>query len=584
MIQYPKQEHVTLPSVEMWGTNMNILKDPPKSVWTRQINKVNETSEITRMIGEDNGDRIAEMIKVYPRGINPMVSVSYSNYGTNGGQNRNVTGAGMFGSNKSCRDGRSAYLGQAKLPYPAVKDGAFRPPVWRQEDLLPLSRLPRTNTSAWTTPGFVNYAKGTSCSKPEKLRQVIEEPVRHSVRPTKIITIQKPLVEPFEVRQVIKNPIFTSVVSVKRGADRAEHVNSDVNGKTKKILEGDIATNKSAQRQVERVVQDVNPERYTAPVRYSEVKSRTTRMVALAMQQSKGKQRAIGEVKNIPVSSRRIKQGAKLLNPGKVGKQRGLQNITYQNVTAVKALPGTLSAPRSEKGHHRQVTEREYIGVEARKSMTEGAVPRRPVKGRPRGINNKDYFNVEAPRTRRTAQTVKPGKLGKTHTVKVVYSNVTANKGTRLSVPFKEAKHSRTAIQEAIHTSASSGINRPNAQPLTDNAKIKLDRSIPRYQASSGKITTRFRQDHEGPAVQDLERKIPLRQATTNSGHAGLGIDSYTNQKRGANIRPTLRTNAGFEGRATVPMQTGDQRGPTLNNRGKSRLLQMAHQEKVSRW
>ena len=70
MIQYPKQEHVTLPSVESWGTNMNILRDPPKAVWTRRIDKVSQTQEITRLIGEDNGDRICEMIKVYPRGIN----------------------------------------------------------------------------------------------------------------------------------------------------------------------------------------------------------------------------------------------------------------------------------------------------------------------------------------------------------------------------------------------------------------------------------------------------------------------------------------------------------------------------------
>ena len=142
MIQYPKQEHTTLPSVEMWGTNMNILKDPPKALFTRRIDKVGSTQEITRMIGEDSGDRICEMIKVYPRGINPMVSVSYSNYGTNGGQNRQTTNAGTWGSNKSCNDGRSAYLGQAKLPIPLMDNGSFRPPVLRQEDLLPLSRLP----------------------------------------------------------------------------------------------------------------------------------------------------------------------------------------------------------------------------------------------------------------------------------------------------------------------------------------------------------------------------------------------------------------------------------------------------------
>ena len=47
---------VTLPSVESWGTNMNILKDPPKSVHTRKIDKVGETSAITTSIDE-SGDR-----------------------------------------------------------------------------------------------------------------------------------------------------------------------------------------------------------------------------------------------------------------------------------------------------------------------------------------------------------------------------------------------------------------------------------------------------------------------------------------------------------------------------------------------
>lgn len=93
MIQYPKQTHITLPSVESWGTNMNIQRDPPKALWTRKIDKVSQTQEITRMIGEGSGDRICEMIKVYPRGINPHVAVSYSNYGTNGGQNRQTTNA-----------------------------------------------------------------------------------------------------------------------------------------------------------------------------------------------------------------------------------------------------------------------------------------------------------------------------------------------------------------------------------------------------------------------------------------------------------------------------------------------------------
>ena len=75
----------TLPSVESWGTNMNILKDPPKGLYTRRIDKVGDTQEITIDI-DGAGDRICEMINVYGRGINQMVGVNYGNNGTNGGR------------------------------------------------------------------------------------------------------------------------------------------------------------------------------------------------------------------------------------------------------------------------------------------------------------------------------------------------------------------------------------------------------------------------------------------------------------------------------------------------------------------
>ena len=34
----------TLPSVDSWGQNNNILRDPPKSIHTRRIDKVGQTS------------------------------------------------------------------------------------------------------------------------------------------------------------------------------------------------------------------------------------------------------------------------------------------------------------------------------------------------------------------------------------------------------------------------------------------------------------------------------------------------------------------------------------------------------------
>ena len=135
---------IGLPSVDSWGTNMHILRDPPKSITTRRIDKVGETSSITQMIDDSDG-RSSEAIQVYARGVNPFVSVSYNNYGNNGGQ----TYGGIT------EGGRQS----AKLPYRIMRDGAFRPPVLLQEDLLPLSRMPRSLTSAYSNSGFTAAAK-----------------------------------------------------------------------------------------------------------------------------------------------------------------------------------------------------------------------------------------------------------------------------------------------------------------------------------------------------------------------------------------------------------------------------------------
>ena len=75
LINYGKS---TLPSVDSWGTNMHIIKDPLKSIMTRRKDKVGQDNIITDTIDE-SGSRINEAISHYARGVNPCVSVSYSN-------------------------------------------------------------------------------------------------------------------------------------------------------------------------------------------------------------------------------------------------------------------------------------------------------------------------------------------------------------------------------------------------------------------------------------------------------------------------------------------------------------------------
>ena len=74
---------ITLPSVEAGLGSMNMLRDPPKSIHTSRNDRVGQTSSITEMVDESQ-NRACEAINVYARGVNPSVSVSYSNYGNNG--------------------------------------------------------------------------------------------------------------------------------------------------------------------------------------------------------------------------------------------------------------------------------------------------------------------------------------------------------------------------------------------------------------------------------------------------------------------------------------------------------------------
>jgi len=196
---------VNLPSVESWGTNMNILKDPPKSITTRRKNKVGETSFITQMIDESDG-RTSEAIQVYARGVNPFVSVSYDNVGNNGGR----TYGGIIDGG-----GRSA-----KLPHRIMQDGAFRPPIMLQQDLLPLSRLPRTLTNAFSNAGFADFSrKLRTCGTDENTKEVKKNTLKTSVRPTAVYRIEKQAEKPFEIKYAIQPSIKNSVSSGIRTMD-----------------------------------------------------------------------------------------------------------------------------------------------------------------------------------------------------------------------------------------------------------------------------------------------------------------------------------------------------------------------------
>ena len=176
---------VTLPSVESWNGSANIIKDPPRSVMTRRIDKVGDTSELLATLAASD-DRFCEAINYYARGINPMVSVSY--------------GEGQTQMNTSSN-------GQAFLPYRVVRDGAFRPPIWMPEDLLPLSRMPRNWTTVDPRPFEVDYTKRLfDCGTAETTQQVKTNLMKKQCETQKTIAAYPTLTAP-QPKYMLKDPL-----------------------------------------------------------------------------------------------------------------------------------------------------------------------------------------------------------------------------------------------------------------------------------------------------------------------------------------------------------------------------------------
>lgn len=210
---------VTLPNTTGALGTLNILRAPPKSVMTRRIDKVGDTDMITKQIS-NSGSRICEAIRAYPRGVDPMVSVSYSNASNNAGQNN--MGYGSSGQ-------RSI---QVKNAYPPYSLGAlgmqFRPPLRRQEDLMPLSRQARLPTDAFTQPGFADYSKRIVCeTSPCNSKAVKDEILKTRIQTSKVMQYERPVKEGYEVKNMVnQDPLHYAANSGMRSMDIAKKASS----------------------------------------------------------------------------------------------------------------------------------------------------------------------------------------------------------------------------------------------------------------------------------------------------------------------------------------------------------------------
>jgi len=497
MIQYPKQEHVTLPSVEGWGTSMNILKDPPKAVWTRQINKVGSTSQLTMEL-DGASDRACEYIKVYPRGVNPMVSVSYTNYGTNGGQYNFVSSSGNAKS--STQFSRKKAAVQARLPYPALRDGAFRPPVFRQEDLVPLSRLPRTSTEAWTKPGFPIYAHDLECARPgasKKMRQIVSDRLQTEVAPTRVVDIRNPPQARENYREVHKRKRYVSAVATPAGADRSHHSNSAVSGRIQNPTRYAVPGVRGAPRLVETFIQELDPSRYLSDVSYEDVRTG----------------------KSLPTAGGGLETADR--------QRKYLREVQYKEVRAGRQLAGGDVAVDRQTVRVAENVPR--VSVDPRRALrvVQPPVPMTPAS---HAIQDVVYSDVQASRQAQRTASAQP-QSGKNETRDIV----TFSAEPRVSL---------------------AGARQARIRPPTDLARV-----LPPHSAGARPTSTATaKRQSETVALRELRPNRPAASAVAPAG-TNVGGDFYAVTARKKGIKQTLSIGASFDGKATIPVVSAERRG-----------------------
>lgn len=537
-IQYPKSTHVTLPSVEQWAQNINILRDPPKSITTRRIDKVGQNTDITNLV-DDSGDRICEGINVYTRGVNPMVSVSYDNSSGNAGLSGNPTAY----SNRVA----------AKPPYPAFEGGAFRPPIRTQRDLLPLSRQPRAWFGTVTAPEFIDYAK--TKQQPNDYRAIKElSLLAFDVIPNKTTTIDKGILANFHMTDHINDERIT-LLNTSAGKEwnyfsSYTKENADVQkGALDEVLHADALANRTMDRTATVEGYEFNPakyitedgllvESYTNPSAH-----RTAGYGSDDVKVQTGKY--VGDISQIEQNSNVSSHRLQNLEDLTIQSDRYIQDIS-------QIQTGTNVSRATAQGVNDMTIQSDRYIQDISQIDTVTNVSRQTMQGlEDLSIQSDRYIQdiAQAQRTTNisqiTAQGVDDMRIQPeryTHDIHQIQrnSNVSANvQAKKLDELFDNGRVS--VKNEMIHYAASAGKN-PNVTFLNEIAQPELEMRNPLVQVTAQRTQTEVakRVDHEKD--HRLYRHTPLTDARTNI----TKIDDFNNintnmESRTVRLDPLLR-------------------------------------------
>ena len=477
-LSYPivNRGKVTLPSVEGFAGNLNIQKNPPASIMTRRRDRVGDNNDITQMM--DDSDRSTEAILRFSRGVNPSVSVSYSN---NGGSTMN------FGNQ------------QAKLPYTINKDGDFRQKQFAPYDLIALSRIPRDTTSAITNPGISHQNKELDNTRNQTAGRNVKQTIASShVRSKHNYMIQKPLnVEGFTINNNIQDVLQKNTTTTSTSTDRTMlNVLEPTNGINDNLLYAFAEANKRGTNYVNNNI--VDPNRYLQDTNPHSVFSN------IGTQFDNGSQNTIDLSTLKTQELNVIEYSTPLKGPG--GKQG---EVITENFTLRRVIPMHISQTNKKTSG-----KSDFINPDIK---LDRVLPIHDAKSNLQGDNrqiNYIHQDIQLDKNLPEYSTISAKTFGnKTQTNYNFDNELEFDK----NLPLYNAQTSRTSKLQ-------------NTTTYMYNNDLDLQRSLPSYQAQTSKTLNQNNNVYNHDNDISLNRTTPLHQGQTNITSNTQNVNVYNHE------------------------------------------------------
>jgi len=522
---------VTLPSVDSWGSNLNIIKDPPKSITTRKIDKVSETQRVSKMIEQSIEDRYADSVQEYPRGINPSVSVSYGNYGNNGGKLMHIGKSDGRNNSESCQVSHGNVM--PKYAYRIDLDGDFRTPVYTEAQLAPLSRLPRNVTNVNTNLDAASWVDRGTCDESQYNRCVRPDILNTSVAATSTYNLGTE--REYNVGNV-KSAIVNDMRNKEAYTQKRMHVqnNTYVNKPTRGIVDRrntDMMTNQSTTQHGQMMNNQV-PTRGISDINntemYTNIGTEIHNQDSALKHEVSVKPYIDEDYKNTNVHTNSVtvqhnKGGADIHNVS-------VNNFVDQNKTNTNYHTSAVTQLNSEHGALKHEINAQPFIVSDINNTT--------MHTRSTGLGNVNITDMN------------DGMVNDNNIRERVNYNVTTNKNRQANVTRQEMVNVKLneLNNNSVHTSNSTQYQADNQNRNVQKLENKtpITNIIPNYTGDHSK----HHMFGNNKIMPNIQNNTSVHTIPSNNKEEYL-----QNRIRGAKLQPTLSVNNSFETKGTIPQE-----------------------------